>query len=181
MPLVPTGSFAESQSCSDNSRILSETDIERLKRCRYLNIASPQQRALLEELEAMAVFVDSADVPADVITLNTTLECVNVGGDVYRWTLVYPDKADYQRGRISVLSPAGIALLAGSAHLASLSIASPANNAEGAYSASWVLVSSNVDFLGQRAVIENAIPIPKVAGIRAWTDDYSSLLPLLKF
>ena len=59
----------------------------------------------------MAVFVDSADVPPDVITLNTTLECVDVGGDVYRWTLVYPDEADYQRGRISVLSPAGIALL----------------------------------------------------------------------
>jgi regulator of nucleoside diphosphate kinase len=71
---------------------------------------SAQQRALLEELEAMAVFVDSADVPPDVITLNTTLECVDVGGDVYRWTLVYPDEADYQRGRISVLSPAGIAL-----------------------------------------------------------------------
>jgi regulator of nucleoside diphosphate kinase len=65
----------------------------------------------LEELEAMAVFVDSADVPPDVITLNTTLECVDVGGDVYRWTLVYPDEADYQRGRISVLSPAGITLL----------------------------------------------------------------------
>lgn len=111
MPLVPTGSFAASQSRSDNSRILSETDIARLKRCGYLNTASPQQRALLEELEAAAVFVDFADVPPDVITLNTTLECVDVGGDVYRWTLVYPDEADYQRGRISVLSPAGIALL----------------------------------------------------------------------
>jgi hypothetical protein len=74
-----------------------------------------------------------------------------------------------------------VALLAGAAHLGALSIDSPANNAEGAYRASWVLVSSDVDFLGQRAVIENAIPIPKVLGIRAWTDDYSSLLPLLKF
>jgi regulator of nucleoside diphosphate kinase len=111
MPLVQVGSFADSQSRSDNSRILSETDIARLKRGGYLITASAQQRALLEELEAMAVFVDSADVPPDVITLNTTLECVDVGGDVYRWTLVYPDEADYQRGRISVLSPAGIALL----------------------------------------------------------------------
>ena len=112
MPLVQVGSFADSQSRSDNSRILSETDIARLKRGGYLNTASPQQRALLEELEAMAVFVDSADVPPDVITLNTTLECVDVGGDVYRWTLVYPDEADYQRGRISVLSPAGLRCLA---------------------------------------------------------------------
>ena len=111
MPLVQVGSFADSRSRSDNSRILSETDIARLKRGGYLITASAQQRALLEELEAMAVFVDSADVPPDVITLNTTLECVDVGGDVYRWTLVYPDEADYQRGRISVLSPAGIALL----------------------------------------------------------------------
>jgi regulator of nucleoside diphosphate kinase len=111
MPLVQVGSFADSRSRSDNSRILSETDIARLKRGGYLITASAQQRALLEELEAMAVFVDSADVPPDVITLNTTLECVDVGGDVYRWTLVYPDEADYQQGRISVLSPAGIALL----------------------------------------------------------------------
>jgi hypothetical protein len=74
-----------------------------------------------------------------------------------------------------------VALLAGAAHLGALSIDSPANNAEGGYRASWVLVSSDVDFLGQRTVIENAIPIPKVLGIRAWTDDYSSLLPLLKF
>ena len=59
----------------------------------------------------MAVFVDSAEVPPDVVTLNTTLECVDIGGDVYRWTLVYPDEAHYQRGSISVLSPAGIALL----------------------------------------------------------------------
>jgi hypothetical protein len=74
-----------------------------------------------------------------------------------------------------------VALLAGAAHLGALSIDSPANKAEGAYLASWVLVSSDLDFLGQRTVIENAIPIPKVLGIRAWTDDYSSLLPLLKF
>ena len=58
MPLVQVGSFADSQSRSDNSRILSETDIARLKRGGYLITASAQQRALLEELEAMAVFVD---------------------------------------------------------------------------------------------------------------------------
>ncbi|SAL04635.1 hypothetical protein AWB81_06776 [Caballeronia arationis] len=37
MPLVQVGSFAVSQSRSDNSRILSEADIARLRRCGYLN------------------------------------------------------------------------------------------------------------------------------------------------
>lgn len=50
MPLVQVASFAESQSRSDNSRILSETDIARLKRCGYLNTASPQQLSMVLEI-----------------------------------------------------------------------------------------------------------------------------------
>ena len=74
-----------------------------------------------------------------------------------------------------------IALLAANAHLHSISIDSPANNAEGAYRASWVLVTNNTAFLSNPLITENAIPTPRVLGIRLWTDDYSSLLPLLKF
>jgi spermidine synthase len=74
-----------------------------------------------------------------------------------------------------------IALLAASAHLQSISIDSPANHAAGAYRASWVLVTNNSSFLANPLITANAIPVPKVLGIRLWTDDYSSLLPLLKF
>ncbi|CAN5521813.1 fused MFS/spermidine synthase [soil metagenome] len=74
-----------------------------------------------------------------------------------------------------------VALLAANAHLKSASIDSPANNAEGAYRASWVLVTDNEAFLANPLITENQIPVPRVLGIRLWTDDYSSLLPLLKF
>ena len=74
-----------------------------------------------------------------------------------------------------------IALLAADAHLTPTLIDSPANPAEGAYRASWVLVTDNATFLADPTVTQNIIPIDKVPGTRLWTDDYSSLVPLLKF
>ncbi|WP_213807654.1 fused MFS/spermidine synthase, partial [Granulicella sp. dw_53] len=73
-----------------------------------------------------------------------------------------------------------IALLASASHLQCASIDSPANHADGSYRASWVLATSNPTFLTQPSITENTIPIPHTLGIRLWTDDYSSLLPLLK-
>ena len=77
--------------------------------------------------------------------------------------------------------PPEIALLAADAHLTPILIDSPANNAEGAYRASWVLVTNNPTFLADPTVTQNSVPIEKVPGTRLWTDDYSSLVPLLKF
>ena len=74
-----------------------------------------------------------------------------------------------------------ITLLAANAHLTPILIDSPANTAEGAYRASWVLVTNNPTFLNDPAVTANTVPIDKVPGTRLWTDDYSSLVPLLKF
>lgn len=92
--------------------ILSEPDMDRLKACVLLATASAQQRAWVEALESSAVVVDPTEIPPDVVTMNTTVECTTVdGAGAHQWTLVYPDEADYLRGRLSVLSPAGIALL----------------------------------------------------------------------
>ena len=92
--------------------ILSELDMERLKRCARVPGASSEQRTLVEELEGAAMLLDAAEVPSDVVMVNTRIECVAVaGGQAHQWTLVYPDEADYERGFISVLSPAGFALL----------------------------------------------------------------------
>ena len=74
-----------------------------------------------------------------------------------------------------------LALLAAAAHLQYASIDSSSNNAEGAYRASWVLLTNNAAFLTNPLLTQNTIPIPKILGTRLWTDDYSSLLPLLKF
>ncbi len=51
----------------------------------------------------------------------------------------------------------------------------------GEYGSDWVLVTSNRDFLSQRAVAGAATPIAAKAGLRLWTDDYNSVLPLLKW
>ncbi|MGF6857565.1 GreA/GreB family elongation factor [Paraburkholderia sp. CI3] len=92
--------------------VVSESDMERLRECAHLPTVSPTQRALLDAMEATALFVDSAEIPPDVVTMNTTVECTTTDGtDTHEWTLVYPREADYQRGRLSVLSPTGIALL----------------------------------------------------------------------
>lgn len=99
------------RSRTEGMPILSELDMERLKRCARMS-ASSEQRELVEELEGTAMLLDAAEVPADVVMVNTRIECVAVaGGQAHQWTLVYPDEADYERGFMSVLSPAGLALL----------------------------------------------------------------------
>lgn len=92
--------------------VVSESDMERLRECAHLPTISPTQRASLDVIEATALFVDSAEIPPDVVTMNTTVECTTIdGADTHEWTLVYPREADYRHGRLSVLSPTGIALL----------------------------------------------------------------------
>ncbi len=46
--------------------------------------------------------------------------------------------------------------------------------------ADWVLVTRNQAVLGNSAIQLHSAPIPRQAGLRLWTDDYSSLLPILK-
>jgi regulator of nucleoside diphosphate kinase len=92
--------------------ILSELDMERLKRCARVSGASSEQRTLVEALEDTAMLLDAAEVPTDVVMVNTRIECTALAsGHAHQWTRVYPDEADYERGCLSVLSPAGFALL----------------------------------------------------------------------
>ena len=51
----------------------------------------------------------------------------------------------------------------------------------GGYAADWVLVTRNQEFLSLPAVKDTAEEIKLKPGLRLWTDDYSSLLPILKF
>ena len=78
------------------------------------------------------------------------------------------------------LEPA-IALLAQSAGMKAMRISSGANDERGEFSAYWVLVSSNGDFSTQPQVAAAAKPPILKPGLRLWTDDYSSLLPLLRW
>jgi hypothetical protein len=47
--------------------------------------------------------------------------------------------------------------------------------------ASWVLMTRNRAFLGRPEVANAAQPIPPRAGLRLWTDDYNSLLQVIRW
>jgi regulator of nucleoside diphosphate kinase len=67
--------------------------------------------ALEAELER-AHGMDSAEVPHDVVTMNSTVELRDLDtGEIETYTLVYPDRADMALDRISVLAPIGTAIL----------------------------------------------------------------------
>src|SRR4029453_2143446 len=89
---------------------LTQTDMDRLLR---LVEAQPGKR--LEKLEnelARANVVSRDEIPEDVVTMNSRVIFENVTTQERREvTLVYPENADIDRGRISVLVPIGTALL----------------------------------------------------------------------
>lgn len=67
-------------------------------------------KALLAELEKGKI-VDPKDVPPDVITMNSQVHFTDEYGDSWDYWLVFPDDADLAKGKISILSPIGCALL----------------------------------------------------------------------
>ena len=69
----------------------------------------------LEELETelnRGKLVAPEDVPCNVITMNSKLRLADLdSGEEMTCTLVFPDEADVDQGKISVLAPVGTALL----------------------------------------------------------------------
>lgn len=93
--------------------VLSSLDADRLEQMLdtppYRD--APGAAQLRAELERAQV-VESASLPSDVVSMNTTAECVDdASGQQHRLTLVYPRDADAAHGRVSVLAPVGSALL----------------------------------------------------------------------
>jgi len=73
-----------------------------------------------------------------------------------------------------------IAQLAAAAGMLARIVDSPSTESRGAYRSAWVLVSTNADFFNRPDIVSIALPVPAIPGLRAWTDDYSSLLPVLR-
>ena len=95
--------------------LLSRIDVERIEAL----LDSPAHRgmntaALREELER-AELREPTDLPADLITMNTTALVKVVDGDQhtqeYALTLVYPRDSDGGGEKVSILAPVGSALL----------------------------------------------------------------------
>ncbi len=72
-----------------------------------------------------------------------------------------------------------IAQLAAKSGMEARAVASHEDKLSGEFRASWVLATENAAFLGQPEIAPHTQPISPVAGVHAWTDNYSSLLPLV--
>jgi regulator of nucleoside diphosphate kinase len=67
--------------------------------------------ALAGELERAEIVAPDA-VPPDVITMNSRAELLDLDtGESMTFTLVFPDEADLNEGKISVLAPIGAGML----------------------------------------------------------------------
>lgn len=69
---------------------------------------------------------------------------------------------------------------ADAAGLGSVLVSSGENEDIGVYSSDWVLVTRNNDFLNLPQLAGSGKQIDPLPGLPLWTDDYNSLLPLLK-
>ena len=72
-----------------------------------------------------------------------------------------------------------VSQLARSAHLQSRSITSPSEKQSGEFRATWVLVTDKADLFEKPDVALRAVEIKPRPHVSAWTDNYSSLLPLV--
>jgi regulator of nucleoside diphosphate kinase len=94
--------------------LVTETDLERIQRLIELH-SGGRNAALLEMLEqelARAQVTSAQEVPADVVTMNSTVIYEDKETGARREvTLCYPPDARSDEGRISVIAPIGSALL----------------------------------------------------------------------
>ena len=73
--------------------------------------ASTALRQLREELDRAAV-MDPAEFPFDVVTLDSTVQFEDLAtSEIEEYTITFPDRADVERKRISILAPVGTALI----------------------------------------------------------------------
>lgn len=93
--------------------VVSDGDLNRLERLLDSPVLRrlPAAVALMEELNRAEV-LPAEQIPEDVVTMHSTLECEDeLTGEHRELTLVYPHEANVDSGRVSVLAPVGSALL----------------------------------------------------------------------
>lgn len=73
--------------------------------------ASAALQKLREELDRAAV-IDPAAFPAGVVTMDSTVEFEDLGtSEIEEYTITFPENANVERKRISILAPIGTALI----------------------------------------------------------------------
>ncbi|KAA1261993.1 Regulator of nucleoside diphosphate kinase [Rubripirellula obstinata] len=102
---MPTRKPLITQSDYQQIRELLESD--------YLDcIADSQTLSMLQHRIESALIVDDDRVPASVVTMESVVQLRDpINGDEDVYTLVFPEHADIAVGKLSVISPIGIAIL----------------------------------------------------------------------
>ena len=95
-------------SSRDESGLIKE--VRKIK-----NSRSDTEWARIEELEAelnRAIIVDADKIPPEIVTMNSKayLRDMDTGKDEF-YQLVYPEDADIEQNKISILAPIGTAIL----------------------------------------------------------------------
>ena len=89
---------------------ISERDAWRLRKLVQTNDPTTIER-LKTELDRAQIVLDQ-DLPANVIAMNSTVELEDLeDGEILTYTLVFPENADIESGKISILAPLGMAML----------------------------------------------------------------------
>jgi hypothetical protein len=73
-----------------------------------------------------------------------------------------------------------VAQLAAAAYMQAKLFDTPSVDSRGEFRSTWVLVTDSSTFFTLPGVSAIALPIDSIPGLRAWTDDYSSLLPIFQ-
>jgi hypothetical protein len=73
-----------------------------------------------------------------------------------------------------------IARLAKAAGMSTMRVSTGSNEVRGEFAATWVLLTDNAAFFDQPAVVASARKPVEIPGSKLWTDDYSSLVPILR-
>lgn len=100
----------------DRTIFITEYDLERLRdlieEARRIDRRGNEYLDSLDAELARGTVVTPAEVPSDVITMNSTIHLEDL--DTHEemvYTLVFPHEADITQGKISVLAPIGTAML----------------------------------------------------------------------
>jgi regulator of nucleoside diphosphate kinase len=96
--------------------LLSRVDVERIEALLELPAADGIDTSALQAELNRAEVVEPAQMPADVITMNSTarfliMDGAHETGEERELTLVYPRDADGSPDKVSILAPVGSALL----------------------------------------------------------------------
>ncbi len=115
MTPVPQRSTMTKETVSPLPSItVTDKDLERLSRCveTFSDGRLAEQADRLEAELSRATVVPAAEIAPDIVTMSSRLVVEDVkNGGRRAITLVYPQEADSDTGRVSVLAPMGSAVL----------------------------------------------------------------------